>query len=35
MDLSEAIDTVNYKLLVAKLNAHGFSKETPKLILAN
>ena len=32
MDLSKAFDTINYKLLVVKLNAYVFSKEIPKLI---
>ena len=27
MNLSEAFDTVNHDLLIAKLKAHGFSKE--------
>ena len=27
MDLSKAFDKINNKLLVAKLNAYGFSKE--------
>ena len=34
MDLSKVIDKLNYTLLVAKLNAYGFSKETPKLIFS-
>ena len=34
MDLSKVIDKINYTLLVAKLNAYGFSKETPKLIFS-
>ena len=28
MGLSKAFNAINYKLLVAKLNAYGFSKET-------
>ena len=35
MNLSKAFDTISYKLLVAKLNVYGFSKETLKLIFAN
>ena len=34
IDLSKAFDTNNYKLLVTKLNAYGFSKERPKLIFS-
>ena len=34
MDLSKALDTINNKLLAAKLNAYGFRKETPKLIFS-
>ena len=30
MDLAKAVDTINHELLAAKLNAHGFSKETLK-----
>ena len=29
MDLSKAFEAINYELLVATLNACGFSKETP------
>ena len=28
MDLAKGFGTINYKLLVAKLNAYGFRKET-------
>ena len=28
MDLSKGFGTINYKLLVAKLNVYGFSKES-------
>ena len=34
MDLSKAFDIINNKLLVAKLNACGLSKETSKLIFS-
>ena len=34
MDLSKAFDTINYELLIAKLNVYGFSNEALKLILS-
>ena len=34
MDLSEAFDTINHQLLVAKLYAYGFSMDTLELILS-
>ena len=34
MDLSKAFDTINHELLIAKLHAHGFSKEALTLLLA-
>ena len=34
MDLSKAFGKINYKMLAAKRNAYGFSKETPKLIFS-
>ena len=34
MDLSEAFDTINQELLVAKLHAYGFSKDAFNLIFS-
>ena len=32
MDLSKAFDTLNYELLIVKLHAYGFGKESLMLI---
>ena len=32
MDISKAFDTINHHLLIAKLKAYGFSKESLKLM---
>ena len=34
MDLSKAFDTLNHELLIAKLHASGFSKESLMLLLS-
>ena len=34
MELSKSFDTINLEFLVAKLNAHGFSKEKIRLIFS-
>ena len=34
MDLSKAFNTINHKLLIAKLHAYVFSKETLELLLS-
>ena len=34
MDLSKALDTLNHELLIAKLHAYGFGKESLMLLLS-
>ena len=34
MDLSKAFDTINHELLIAELNAYGFSKDALELMFS-